>query len=95
MDIKSAQRNESKSSAKVKSYEEEVESLKSKLTDAEAQMLDIEKNAKLCMEEFQGLQKTVGPTCTVNMLLRIDPRIEPEDIERQCADRVRGVTPCG
>ena len=60
VDIKSAHRNKAKCEAKVKAYEEEVESLKAKLTTIEARMVEIEKTAKVCMDEFQELQKTVS-----------------------------------
>uniref|UniRef100_A0A5K3FCS3 Structural maintenance of chromosomes protein n=1 Tax=Mesocestoides corti TaxID=53468 RepID=A0A5K3FCS3_MESCO len=59
VDIKSAQRNEAKCEAKVKSYEDEVERLKERLVTIEARMLEIEKTAKTCMDEFQDLQKSV------------------------------------
>lgn len=60
VDIKSAHRNKAKCEAKVKAYEEEVESLKTKLTAIEARMVEIEKTAKICMDEFQELQKMVS-----------------------------------
>lgn len=44
----------------MKAYEEEVETLKKKLTTIEARMVEIEKTAKVCMDEFQELQKTVS-----------------------------------
>ncbi|VDM34998.1 unnamed protein product, partial [Hydatigera taeniaeformis] len=59
VDIKSAHRNQAKCEAKVKGYEEEVEILKEKLTAIEARMVEIEKTAKVCMDEFQELQKMI------------------------------------
>lgn len=57
VDIKSAQRNQAKSEAKVEAYEKEVENLKAKLAASEERMAEIEKTARVCMEKFQDLQK--------------------------------------
>lgn len=59
VDIKSAQRNQTKCEDKIKAYEDEIENLKSKLNALEERMGEIEKAAKVCMDEFQDLQKQV------------------------------------